>query len=893
MSIAYEWYIDYQNQLIVHSNLVVFYTGTGGFTIGETVTWSAGAQSAKVVYENTTDNILILAYNTNTPTGTITGSSSGSTATYGDSTSLQSATFSYDGGTGGWSVGDRVTIGTATATVVSDDTANDILVVKYIDGTIADNDAISGGAGGELVNGTPQFSNTTYSVRQLYSFLQDTFDELGQMDDTVPMSAQTPTEFTLINDWFIDDESTKYLSGGAIQSSGWNNVIDVLTLDGSYTNAVPTDIGKTVLDDAVSAGTLLHYNNTQQKWWVRTNSVTRIADNSAMTISTGTGVGTAAGDSNTGDTLYANIYTLGTIQTTPNPKTYVFQESLALNEWWGRGDSEAHIDVLIKVKEASVEIDGAQITVFVRHYGDLYDHFPIDLSSGGRNAVPLATQEDLNNNVTGEITVAYSGQSGSWTVGNFVRDTTTGAYGEILADDDQGATGTLTIGNVIAGTAGSFDFTATNTLQETIDGTANGDVTGVSATAGTVTAVVRDYNDIGIYFVNLSIPFNSGSEEPSLGDRIEGAGSGAVAYYVGSTITSGSWTGGDAAGTIYLANWVDTTNFGNPENLDIDGGTANFATTAGAQSIAKTVDKAFEQGTDYPYNVIVDCAARPMSEVYEWFKYVTREDANSTAPAGFNHITMYRVNDAGTAIIEEEGEEYISAQTTYTPVKASPFGTFAGGKLFGARGVWVENMDNADRQNFQLIDADGATQTPPNFITITVNSVVVGDKVTIFRTDGGEDIDKDQFTSHATNNTLGSGTFEVTTPIPSDTPSSGYLRIVDTSDTSTEREERIAYTSWTNSLGGPYVFTLSGTLAKTYGNTDTAYVPYYDEVAGATSVSVTVIYNVNQSVLTRVRQYDGGTPANSILPFQITGTVTISGYTVAAIRTPDTIVSTY
>lgn len=892
MSIANEWYINYQNQLIVHADLVVFYTGAGGFTTGETVTWSAGAQSAVVIYENTTDNILIIAYNTNTPTGVITGASSGATATYSSSTSLQSATFSYDGGTGGWSVGDRVTIGSASATVVSDDTTNDILVVKYINGTIADNNAISGGAGGELVNGTPQYSNTTYTVRQLYSFLQDTFDELGQMDDTVPMSAQTPTEFTLINDWFIDDESTRFLNGGAIQSSGWNNIIDVLTLDGSYTNAIHTDIGKSVLDDAVAHGTLLYYNNTEQKWWIRRTAGGDVADNSTMTISTGTGAGTAAGDSVTGETLYANIYTLGTIQTTPNPKTYVFQNGLALSEWWGRGDSEAHIDVLIKVKEASTEIDGAQITVFVRHFGDLYDHFPIDLSSGGRNAVPLATQEDLNNNTTGEITVAYSSQSGSWTVGNFVRDTTTGAYGEILADDDQGTTGTLTIGNVIAGTAGSFDFTATNTLQETIDGTANGDVAGVSATAGTVTAVIRNYNDIGIYFVNLSIAFNSGSEEPSLGDRIEGAGSGAVAYYVGSTVSSGSWSGGDAAGTIYLANWVDTTSFTNPENLDIDGGTANFATTAGAQAITKTVDKAFEQGTDYPYNVIVDCATRPMSEVYEWFKYVTREDANSAAPSGFNHITMYRVNDAGSAIIEEEGEEYISAQTTYTPVKASPFGTFAGGKLFGARGVWVENMDNADRQNYQLIDADGATQTPPNFITITVNSVVVGDKVTVFRTTSGEDIDKAQFTSHATNNTLGSGTFQVTTSISSDTPSSGYLRIVDTSDTSINREERVAYTSWSNS-GANYIFTLSGTLSKTYGASDTAYVPYYDEVAGATSVSVTVIYNVNQTVLTRVRQYDDVTPANSILPFQITGTVTISGYTVAAIRTPDTIVSTY
>jgi hypothetical protein len=34
---------------------------------------------------------------------------------------------------------------------------------------------------------------TVYTVNAMYSWLQDTFDELGQLDDDVPMSAQTPT----------------------------------------------------------------------------------------------------------------------------------------------------------------------------------------------------------------------------------------------------------------------------------------------------------------------------------------------------------------------------------------------------------------------------------------------------------------------------------------------------------------------------------------------------------------------------------------------------------------------------------------------------------------------------------------------------------------------------
>ena len=59
------------------------------------------------------------------------------------------------------------------------------------------------------------------SAVSLYSAVQDEFDEPGQMDDQVPMSAQTPTEFSVINQWFIDDVSIQSLNGGALQSVGW------------------------------------------------------------------------------------------------------------------------------------------------------------------------------------------------------------------------------------------------------------------------------------------------------------------------------------------------------------------------------------------------------------------------------------------------------------------------------------------------------------------------------------------------------------------------------------------------------------------------------------------------------------------------------------------------
>ena len=95
-------------------------------------------------------------------------------------------------------------------------------------------------------------------VLTLYSDLQDEFDISGQMDDPTPMSAQTPSEFTIGdpegNDadfpWFISPESCKYLRGGAIQSNSWTrtegSINGIITV--AYTGTpdpVAADIGTT------------------------------------------------------------------------------------------------------------------------------------------------------------------------------------------------------------------------------------------------------------------------------------------------------------------------------------------------------------------------------------------------------------------------------------------------------------------------------------------------------------------------------------------------------------------------------------------------------------------------------------------------------------------------
>ena len=110
---------------------------------------------------------------------------------------------------------------------------------------------------------------TVYSANALYSWLMDTFDELGALDDEVPMSAQTPTAYTFINGWFMDDTSFQFLNGGAIQTVGhdhatYANGIRITTLaSGGYVNAVAGDIGKVVTGGTTGdTGKLMAYDNT-------------------------------------------------------------------------------------------------------------------------------------------------------------------------------------------------------------------------------------------------------------------------------------------------------------------------------------------------------------------------------------------------------------------------------------------------------------------------------------------------------------------------------------------------------------------------------------------------------------------------------------------------------
>jgi hypothetical protein len=549
-------------------------------------------------------------------------------------------------------------------------------------------------------------ADTAYATVDLYTMLMDWVDAQDHMDDPVPMTAQTPNAFTLVNGWFIDDETVKWFNDGAITTSGWTHPtnptgIRLLLLDGTA-GLTAADIGK-VVDGGTTldTGILLAYDTSRNALWVRCDASDDLFDNTSEAINVDSvfcgNMNSAA--SSTGENLYVNVYTLGTL-TSASDTIYVVQNDEKLTAWWDTGIDA--FDVLIKVKELGTTIDSGNVIVFCRYYPSagnaaLYDHFPITLTAG-RQAVPLATALDLNNT---------SSQA-------------------IVADYLSGVTYTMT-------------FT-----------------TGGGPYSHTLGGVTKDYD----------------------------------------------------------------------VEIDCDGGT--------------------------------------VAEMYEACKYVCREGST-------------------TQLFSDNGEEYIMAGA-YSPVKASPLGTFAGGKFFGARGVWIEDMHADDVQKFQLISSDNTTVNPPNAVKCSVVALESGDKVAMFMlASSGGAIEKDTFTLNG-QHVSGSTTVTVNEAIidgwsGQDPPEAGYLRVVSSVDGS---EVLTTYTSWTGS-----VFTLTSTLGTQCENGWNVYVPILDEAASGATLENVLVKDVASTVYIRtvVRLYN--TPGTSIVPWSQDTTVANTGVTVNATRTLD------
>lgn len=306
----------------------------------------------------------------------------------------------------------------------------------------------------------------------------------------------------------------------------------------------------------------------------------------------------------------------------------------------------------------------------------------------------------------------------------------------------------------------------------------------------------------------------------------------------GVATDGGIWLWIREYGDFYNHGFVDLSGGRSPIGLDTASDAANTTAqaTVGAYGVSigtfGTISRDLNNGNgSQNYDVEIDCNGKTMDEVYEYLKWATSYDY-------------------GVTINGDDGAEYRSAdEGTYPEVKVAPFGTIAGGTLYGAQGIWFTNYAAA---NFVLIDSSGTVQSPPNYQKVNCNHPnLVGCNVFVAEESGGL-ADKAQYTiSSVTSNTI-----VATASIDNNkTPQTGYAKVGDT---------KYTYTGYTGA-------TLTGVTPDPTGETGDFYIPLLDVLADTTTeLSDNIIQSGDISVITSVRKY-GYKPYDVVATFSTTG----------------------
>lgn len=195
-----------------------------------------------------------------------------------------------------------------------------------------------------------------------------------------------------------------------------------------------------------------------------------------------------------------------------------------------------------------------------------------------------------------------------------------------------------------------------------------------------------------------------------------------------------------------------------------------------------------DDGTDENYSITIDCNGASIIDTYRYLQYITR-DGSTTALGGaegqfytgLGYIAYYTTIESNVAVgdLVRDGsapgglqgfissinttDSYVtihstigtdnitlgetilslnkttnnlitgivSPSTSIAPKKATPFGSFAGGRFFGARGVLLTNVAGDDATNFELIDDQGNTRANPNKV-LSVTGLLGNTEVRVY-----------------------------------------------------------------------------------------------------------------------------------------------------------------
>lgn len=613
-----------------------------------------------------------------------------------------------------------------------------------------------------------------------------------------------------------------------------------------------------------------------------------------------------------GDDVYTNDAHLGSLNTTNGVVSIYVAQDVAntgteevIETFWDAGPH----DILLRNKLKNAKVDGGTRRHLARNWGDFYDWFKLS-KIGGANAIPLNAADDGNNATTyatvrddasklyhrillawASHTVDFDGGSGtSPSPGDVVFDATALTAAIVVRAPDSNISGAdmhvgahgQTLGwanNNVLSVLDYIDFDAQNVAFAVGDVIDNG---------GAASATVRFIQQFGGTRGRIWVSGVTSSWADN--DPIEvGVTNHATAD--GAQQTGGAWTGDVNAGAL-SADQTALLNTGVGGDNPFRGhAIMNLATVAQLYEFLKFASEERAGSLTDPGSILYpDDTAREGRLYIAASSTYPEAQANKLAPFGAKAGDLFQgargifisgmaaadvqnftlLDDNGAAQVPPNTQTVIVGNLeagynvsvfrrpvdtdtlTYTAGATDSTITKGSGSFILDGFTPGQTIDIADSVSNNGSDV-GRIKTVAA-LTLTLEGVVLTTEGAVSSTLTGSGINKSEYSGHATNNTIGASTFEVTGAIGSDRPSSGSIRVFhkDGSEVSSGGYEyNLDYASFTGAI-----FTLSGTLPQAFDVDTRVAVTLIDtpSTAGATE-SKSFIYSTDFPVLINARKH--------------------------------------
>jgi len=523
----------------------------------------------------------------------------------------------------------------------------------------------------------------------------------------------------------------------------------------------------------------------------------------------------------------------------------IIQDGAVLaDDWWNFGGGGLNADAaagishrfMLKVREFGVDIDGRRLIGTTRTFNNTYGEFKINGTSRGNNVLALNDANDLNNN-TAAATVA------TWT-------TITNTEGLRLLDINNDTTDeqyysewnrdTYTINQFYERMKWLTRDASASTLYGLNGELFRGITHSFAYDAETGTAPVT--NDDLVWGTNVAYTGESGS-----------------GFVVGEAVHE------DTATPVWKGQIIAVDDNGTTGNLiiRIESGTVTASDTftgqtSATQATVGSTPTAVSGGGRVHVMAIEDLGTT--GSIYVQL-------LTGTPPV--DDIVLYDDLDVANNVT-------VNGTVTERTISTPFIGVSTGSALIGAYGVGMEPADTSAADTF--FDLTNTQIFPPNNVIFSVFGLIAGEDRVLVTNDSGS-VSPD-FSQRTLNTTLSGATetaVVVTVAIPTDTPSTGTIRIE--LDNGTYR--LVSYTSFSGSTFTIPSTDFSGGNTATAGNN--VMISYIDKVAASGTETFSVVYAAPRTMFVRVRD-GGGTP---IKTFETTGALGSTGGSATAIRTSD------